>query len=117
MISITEIEREKETAVENAESVLFEIIARENNSSEPETGKWSQARVELEDKINELNAQTFERALDEAQAALDALGQVSRELQTTASRMRSATEFLNALNGVLGAADTALNALRRSPMN
>ena len=113
MTSIAEIQQEKAAAVGQAEEVLFQVIDRENNSSGLEKENWNQARLRIENVITRLNAQAFERALHEAQPALDALRQVSGELQTAAGRMRSATEFLHALNDLLGATNTALNALRR----
>jgi hypothetical protein len=111
MTSIAEIEQERDAAVEKIEAVLFQVIDRENDSSGPERAKWARARQKLQNKINELHAQAFERALREAQPALDALRQVSGELQTAAGRMRSATEFLNALNDVLSAADGAIRSM------
>ena len=113
MASIAEIKLEKNAAVKKAEEVLFQVIDRENNTSGAEQAKWAKARLELEDLINKLNAQAFERALDEAQPAFDALRRVSGELESAAGRMRSATEFINALNDLLGAANTALDTLKK----
>jgi len=113
MTVIDDIATARDEVVSGLRECLLEVITKKQNASAAEKPRWQAAEDELKNAINTVNALAFQRALDEADAALTALKQLNTDLATAAKRMQTATAFLNALAKVLEVITTAAGAMNK----
>lgn len=97
------------------DTLIGEALDHQNNAT-TDSGKklWENVGLDLQDKQQQLQLAKLNLQIQDAQPALDALRGLTQQLTETASHMQSATAFINTLNQVLGAANTAISLAQQA---